>query len=144
MELIIKILKKLYNIDKINYFNYKKKERLLTQNELKFYKILKQITNKYNLELFTQVALYEIIQAKKIKYFNKIKSKTIDFVITDKNLKTKICIELDDKTHYWNKRIERDLFINELFFELGIKLLRIDVKPFYNIEKIERKIKESL
>ena len=144
MEIIINILKKLYKIDKINYFNYKKKERLLTQNELKFYKILKQITNKYNLELFTQVALYEIIQAKKIKYFNKIKSKTIDFVITDQNLKTLICIELDDKTHYWNKRIERDLFINELFFELGIKLLRIDVKPFYNIEKIERKIKESL
>lgn len=144
MELIVNILKKLYNIDKINYFNYKKKERLLTQNELKFYKILKQITNKYNLELFTQVALYEIVQAKKIKYFNKIKSKTIDFVITDQNLKTLICIELDDKTHYWNKRIERDLFINELFFELGIKLLRIDVKPFYNIEKIERKIKESL
>ena len=144
MKIIKKILIKLYNQDRIKYYNYRKKEYLLTKNEIKFYKILKQITNKYNLELFTQVALYEIIQTKKIKYFNKIKSKTIDFVITDKNLKTKICIELDDKTHYWNKRIERDLFINELFYELKIKLLRIDVKPFYNIEKLEKKIKESL
>ena len=70
----------------INYNKtYEKKNYLLTQKELKFYKLLKSITNKNNLNLFTQVALYEIIKSKNIKDFNKIKSKTIDFVITDSN-----------------------------------------------------------
>ena len=45
---------------------YEKKTYLLTQNELKFYKLLKNITDKNNLNLFCQVALYEII--KRTKY----------------------------------------------------------------------------
>ena len=64
---------------------YQKKIYLLTQNELKFYKLLKSITDKNNLNLFSQVSLYEVINAKDIKSFNKIISKTIDFVITDTN-----------------------------------------------------------
>ena len=72
---------------------YQKKIYLLTQNELKFYKLLKSITDKNNLNLFSQVSLYEVINAKDIKSFNKIKSKTIDFVITDTNCKVKLCIE---------------------------------------------------
>ena len=44
-----------------------KKEYLLTQNELKFYKLLKSITDKYNLIIFTQVSLYQIIKANNFK-----------------------------------------------------------------------------
>ena len=62
---------------------YDKKIYLLTSDELKFYKLLKPIVNRNELNLFTQVALYEIVKAKDIKDFNKIKSKSIDFVITD-------------------------------------------------------------
>lgn len=86
---------------------------MLTQNELKFYKLLKSITDKNNLNLFSQVSLYEVINAKDIKSFNKIKSKTIDFVITDTNCRVKLCIELDDSTH--TKRIDKremNLLIN--------------------------------
>ena len=131
--------------DKINYNEiYQKKIYLLTQDELKFYKLLKSITDRNNLNLFTQVSLYEIIKAKDIKDFNKIKSKTIDFVITDINSKIKICIELDDKTHIREKRQERDIFIEELFKQLSIKLLRIPVQNYYNLKELEKNIKESL
>lgn len=129
----------------INYNKtYEKKNYLLTQKELKFYKLLKSITNKNNLNLFTQVALYEIIKSKNIKDFNKIKSKTIDFVITDSNCQIKLCIELDDSTHIQEKRQERDKFINELFKQLDIKLLRIPEQSFYNLQELEEKIKESI
>lgn len=131
-----------------NYANlsniYEKKNYLLTQKELKFYKLLKSITNKYNLNLFSQVALYEIIKSKNIKDFNKIKSKTIDFVIADSNCQIKLCIELDDSTHIQEKRQERDKFINELFKQLDIKLLRVPEQNFYNLEELENKIKENL
>ena len=123
---------------------YIKSEYLLTKNELKFYKILKQITNKLGYSLFCQVSLYQIVNSKDYRDFNKIKSKSIDFVLTQENCKILLCIELDDPTHEKKKRIERDNFINKLFEELEIKYLRIPVQNFYNIEELENKIKESL
>lgn len=123
---------------------YEKKTYLLTQNELKFYKLLKNITDKNNLNIFCQVALYEIIKSKNIKDFNKIKSKTIDFVITDVNCKIKLCIELDDPTHIKENRQKRDEFVDNLFKELNIKLIRTPVQSYYNLNELENKIKESL
>lgn len=122
--------------------NYCKKDCLLTPAELKFYKLLKNITNKLGYSIFCQVALYEIVKNKDFRDFNKIKSKSIDFVITDNDCKIKICIELDDNTHNNTKRIERDKFVNKLFKDIGIKLIRIPVQNFYNLEELEQKIKE--
>lgn len=131
--------------EEINYNNkYVKKEYLLTQTELKFYKILKKITDEMNLIICPQVTLYEIVRNKDYKDFNKIQSKSIDFVITDSNLKIKMCIELDDSTHYKTKRIKRDEFINKLFADLNIKLIRIPVNNFYNLEELKSKIQESV
>ena len=130
---------------KINYKNlYNKKEYLLTQQELKFFKLIKNITEKNNLNIFSQVALYEIVTSKNIKDFNKIKSKTIDFVITDVNSKIKLCIELDDTTHIKENRQQRDKFLEELFEQLNIKLIRIPVQSYYNLKDIEEKIKGTI
>ena len=123
---------------------YKKSDYLLTPTELKFYKLLKTITDKMEYSLFIQIPLYQLVEYKDYKDFNKIKSKSIDFVITENNCKVKLRIELDDKTHNNNKRIERDRFINEMFKELDIKILRIPVQNFYNIEELETKIREQI
>ena len=148
LVIVISIIEYIINNSKntINNYNekYKKNEYLLTKNELKFYRILKQITNKLNYSIFCQVSLYQIVKNKSFKDFNKIKSKSIDFVITQENCKILLCIELDDKTHQKQKRIERDNFLDTLFKDLEIKLLRIPVQNYYNIEEIEKKIKESL
>ncbi len=138
-ELNINKTKKITNENTKTYNTYfYKRGKLLTNNELKFYKILKEITKNYNYNIFTQVVLYEIVRNKEIMDFNKIKSKSIDFVITDENSKILVCIELDDNTHNRKKRIERDTFINELFKDLNIKLLRIPVKEYYNIQEMEK------
>lgn len=132
------------NVNKNNYNNqYYKKKQLLTITELKFYKVLKEITKDNNYYIFTQVVLYEIVRNKQIEGFNKIKSKSIDFVITDENSNILVCIELDDNTHYKKTRIERDNFINDLFKDLNIKLLRIPVKDNYNTEELRKKIFEE-
>lgn len=155
LVIIIAILEKLLNKSSaepkkvenlVNNYNekYEKVDYLLTKNELKFYRILKQVTNKLGYSLFCQVSLYQIVNSKEYKDFNKIKSKSIDFVITQENCKILLCIELDDSTHERQKRIERDIFIDNLFKDLEIKLLRMPVQNYYNIEEIENKIKESL
>ena len=111
---------------------------------MKFYRLLKQITDELNLVVCPQVALYQVVQNKNFKDFNKIQNKSIDFVIAEPNLKIKLCIELDDYTHRREKRIKRDEFLNKLFNNLEIKLLRIPVQNYYNLEELKKKIEESL
>ena len=111
---------------------YVKKDYILTQTELKFYQLLKQITDELDLIICPQVSLYQIVNSKNYKDFNRIQNKCIDFVIAEPNLKIKLCIELDDYTHKQRKRTKRDEFINKLFTDLNIKLLRIPVQNYYN------------
>lgn len=124
--------------------NYIKRNSIMTQTEQNFYKLLKLITTKYNCEIFAQVSLYSIIQPLNYKALNRIRSKSIDYVITDKEYNIKLCIELDDYTHNKQERIKRDNFVNNIFKKTKIKLLRIPIEQAFIVERIEKQIKESL
>lgn len=134
--------------NEINYQEiYKPKRYVITLNELNFYIILLEIVKELDMILFSQVALYNIIETKNNNQgaFNKIRSKTIDFVIVDKNnCKIKLCIELDDYTHKKQDRIERDNFINKVFKDLNINLLRFKVSNYYNKDALKKRIQESI
>lgn len=143
----------IYLQEKINYKKYYTPKVFVTSlNELKFYNILIEIAKELDLILFSQVSLYNIVEVRKdLDYstrqscFNKIASKSIDFVLVDKNTcRIKLCIELDDSTHNKPKRIERDKFINELFKNLEINLLRYPVYNIYYKETLKKKIIENM
>lgn len=135
---------------KTNYdLYYKPKRYIISLTELKFYKELLEIAKRNNLILLTQVSLYNIIETKQTTYkqtaFNKIRSKSIDFVLADiQTCRARVCIELDDYTHNNLNRIDRDNFLNNLFSDLGIKLMRIPVSKQYDIQKIETEIKNTI
>lgn len=137
------------NIDYKKY--YKPKKYITTLNEMKFYNVLLEIAKELDYIVFSQVSLYNIISLQdnldystRTKYFNKISSKSIDFVLIDKKCRIKLCIELDDNTHKQAKRIERDKFINELFKDLKIDLLRYPVYDIYYKETLKKRIKENI
>ena len=131
---------------------YEAKRYLITKNELNFYKILIEVASELNLIVFSQVSLYNIIRTKnglnnsvKQKFFNKIASKSIDFVLVNpENCRIKLCIELDDTTHNSPNRIERDNFINELFRQLDIGLLRYPVYDKYFKDILKKRIQENI
>ena len=130
---------------------YKPNIYVTTLNEMKFYSVLLEIAKELDYIVFSQVSLYNIISLKEnldysthTKYFNKIASKSIDFVLVDKKCRIKLCIELDDYTHKKKNRVERDIFINELFKELEIDLLRYPVYNVYYKETLKRKIQETI
>ena len=130
---------------------YKPKIYITTLNEMKFYKVLLEIAKELDYTLFSQVSLYNIISIQDnldysthTKYFNKIASKSIDFVLVDDKCRIKLCIELDDSTHNKKARIERDEFINKLFKDLEINLLRYPVYQIYYKETLKRKIQEVM
>ncbi len=137
----------------INYKNfYKPKKYILSLNELNFYTTLMEIAKELELIVFSQVSLYNILETKpnldyKIKqtYFNKIASKSIDFVLVDKkDTRVKLCIELDDGTHKQENRIKRDIFINELFKNLEINLLRYPTYKIYYKDALKKRIQENI
>ena len=120
---------------------YLKKKYFLTITERKFFEILREaLANKYY--VFPQINLNNLISVKKgekdrIKYFNKINRKSIDFVIVEKNyLSPLLAIELDDSSHNLEKRMKRDDFVEKALKDAEIPLLRLKAKQSYNISEI--------
>lgn len=138
------------NIDYKKY--YRPKRYVITKNELNFYTVLLEVAKELDLMVFSQVSLYNILETKsdldyktKTIFFNKIASKSIDFVLVDKkDCRIKLCIELDDSTHKKEKRIERDKFINKLFKDLEIDLLRYPIYNDYYKYTLKKRIQENI
>ena len=107
------------------------KTYLLTKKEWSFYKALKQITDKYHLHILSKVRFADLVQVKNtykgrkyFKYFSKISSKHIDFVLADpKNLAIKCAIELDDNSHNQIDRQQRDYFIDKVCETVKLPLI---------------------
>lgn len=143
--------KDINNNENYNKF-YKPKIYLITLNEAVFYNVLLEIAKELDLILCSQVSLYNIIEIKsgldksnETKYFNKISRKSIDFVLVDKkNCRIRLCIELDDNTHKKYTRIERDKFINKLFKDLNINLLRMPSRFHYNKDELKNLIENNI
>lgn len=128
-----------------NNFPYEK-NKLLTENELLFYKKLKPICDKNNIHIITKVRLADIANVKNVyneyekkEHFKKIMAKHIDFVLCNpKNLEIIALIELDDKSHERIDRIKSDIFKDELCNRIGIKLIRTYIE-----NDIERQLIEN-
>lgn len=100
--------------------------------------------------MFPQIHVASILEVKKGElkwqtYFNKIISKSIDFVIFDKiNISPVLAIELDDHTHNFAKRIERDEFVNKAIKDADIKMIRFKNEDLSNPNNVKAKILEQL
>lgn len=134
--------KQMQYINTNGFYPYKER-KLLTNNEYRFYYNLVQLADKYNLSIQVKMRLADIIEVDKSKitnqeymsYFGKIKSKHIDFVLTHKYTMQMIAaIELDDKSHKKQNRIERDAFVNNALTAAGIDFIR---SYNFNINSLE-------
>lgn len=120
-----------------------KKKYLLTKNEWYFYKSLKPLCDQYNLHIIAKVRFADLVEVDSNltkeynKYFNRIKSKHIDFVLTNPdNMEVKFLIELDDKTHERQDRRKRDIFVNRVCEENDYKLIH----TYGDVQEIEKVI----
>lgn len=115
---------------------YRKKD-ILTWNEKNFYDKIKKEVYRRGFHIITKIRLADLIEPTSIdktnewyKQFGKIKSKHIDFAIINDNMDILFLIELDDKTHTYSNRAERDEFVNISLVNAGYMLLRV-----YNTDK---------
>ena len=118
------------DIEKLPY----RRKFLLTKNEYWFYKSLKEITDKYDFAVLAKIRFADLVEVsaeadKKeyMKYFGKIKSKHIDFILCKKdNLYPELLIELNDSSHNTEDRIKRDEYIKKIAEKVGYKMVFVD------------------
>ena len=119
---------------------YQKKRYFFSRSEREFLRILNESVDKERYLIFTKVRLADFIEVTikgegYLKWWNKIKSKHIDFLIWDiQENKITLAIELDGKSHESEKMKERDIFVNKLYETVGIRLERVAVGSDFSTE----------
>ena len=138
--------RKLFKVKYSNYFETKR--YIITYTELKYYKDLLDIAKSLDLILLTKVSIYDLIKVKDTLYkkiaYKQCGHETIDFILADKaTCRMRVCIQLEDP---YNKQVREktDNFINELFEELNIKLIRIQTNKEFNKEYLESQIRNII
>lgn len=125
---------------------YSLKGSQITEAEKDFLETLKQaVGSSYRIE--PQVQLSSIMRptdsnGRYTNYtdFNRIKAKSIDFVLFDDKNKPCLAIELDDRSHFRWDRMKRDQFVNDLMDEVGLRIIHVPFSYSYDMEKLKRQI----
>ncbi len=117
---------------------YRSKKYFFSRSEQEFLKALSSAISHQKFVIFPKVRLADFIEvtvtgAEYQKWWNKIRSKHIDFLIWNiEQSKVVLAIELDGKSHESEKMIERDEFIKKLYETVGLKLERVKVGEDFN------------
>jgi hypothetical protein len=113
--------------------------RFLSENEKAFFKTLKaSVGHEY--QIFAQVRLADLVQidpsldaASHQRALNRVACKSVDFVLCGAlSLDPVAAIEVDDRSHLRFDRQQRDQFVNQVFKEIGLPLLRVRAKRTYD------------
>jgi hypothetical protein len=117
--------------------------RFLSENEKDFLNALEAALGGHY-RVFTQVRLAELVDveesdgARRREALNRVFVKSIDFVLCDRaTLDPIAAIEVDDKTHARLDRRERDAFVNTVFQQAGLPLVRVSARRSYSAPKIK-------
>lgn len=129
--------------EKQEKFPYILAENVLSSKEQKFYNSIKPIADRYNLTILCKMRLADIVKVPKdtyesLRWFNYIKAKHIDFILCDNDFKIKLLIEVDDYTHNYQNRKNRDEFVDKIFQQLNLKLAHFKT---WTDEELENEIK---
>lgn len=129
-------------------YNYQAKQYFMTKSENDFFRMLNNVAGDRYF-IFPQVHLSAILD-EKIKgqnwkaAFKHINGKSIDYVLCDKqSLKPVYAVELDDYTHNYSNRQERDQEVERMFQSAGIPLVRFNDYKTLNQEDIAKRFFEA-
>jgi len=122
-------------------------QELLTPPEFKLFQIIDSSINKKKYYIIPQTSILSLLNIKfenNREAWNKVSNRRLDFLITDKNFRPILAIELDDKSHEKPERQKRDLEVEEVLSGIGLKMIRFKMKALDYPELIQKKIKKNL
>ena len=98
---------------------YAKRKYFFSAAERSFYEVLRRLLPDY--KVFAKVRLVDVIRVTKESSswrsdLNRIDRKHLDFVLCDRDLAPMLAVELDDSSHDQTERVERDDFVDPVFW----------------------------
>jgi hypothetical protein len=132
-------------------FPYEPAEALLTPAETAFFEVLVDAVGD-DFALFSKVRLADVIVPRpgltnkfRMRAFNRISAKHLDFVICDPGSYIVLgVIELDDSSHALEARRLRDEFIDGALAAAGIPILHVPAQRRYSVDKLREQVIEFL
>lgn len=132
-----------------NQYEYRAKACYMTKSEAEFFKILYRVaSDRYY--IFPQAHLSAILDHKVPGQnwkgaFRHINGKSVDYVLCDKQtLKPVYAVELDDYTHQYSNRQERDHEVERMLQSAGVPFVRFsNYKTLTDNEITERFIETA-
>lgn len=123
---------------------YRLRDDFLSPAEFSFYKVLSSLVGeRYTIQSKVRMAdIFFVAQPNvNVNFFNRIGQKHLDFLVCDSTtMKPLFGIELDDSSHNRNDRQERDEFVDRVFKDAGLPLLRLPVQREYNSREVSAQI----
>lgn len=112
-----------------------KQKALLTPTEFYFYRYLRAICEHFYMRVCPKVRMEDFIEVttrkEKMKYRGYIKSRHVDYLITDRDFKIICAIELDDPSHNTKEAQKTDEMKNEIYKTIGLPLYRVRTSEDY-------------
>src|SRR5512133_3175384 len=129
-------------------FPFRLRDDFLSSAEHSFYMVLKSMMGTY-FTICPKVSLSDIFFVthpdRNMSAYNKINRKHVDFLICEaETMKPRFAIELDDKSHNRQDRIERDEFVEELFETASLPLVRSPVRQTYHTGELGVLFREAM
>lgn len=122
---------------------YQKKATYLTNAELEFYNVIKDIVGNNYIAL-PQIPLSQIInKTSNYKYQNEL-YRIIDIGIFTKDYTPLICIEINDNTHHNKQRYLRDLKVKKILHKANIPIITLWTEYGINRDYIKRRISKYI
>lgn len=123
---------------------YSQKE-LMTNFEKYFYDILIELESELDVRIHPQINLATIIKKEINNHYINELFRNIDFAIFDKDYKkVLLLIEINDKTHSSKKRMARDIKVERIINQAGIKLIKFYSNYPNKKEYIKDRIKKEI
>lgn len=122
--------------------NYRSRRFLLTRNEKDFFQVFRPLVGD-RLVVFAKVRLADVLTCSASLWDQgpgrKISQKHLDFVVCDlASSRIVAAIELDDRSHARPERRERDAFLDRIFREAGLPLMRFKARRNYEADELKR------
>lgn len=141
LALILIIARYLYKKSKEP--NYFVKDRLLTDTELAYYNVIRELIDSRFI-ILPQINLASVLDKKGGGNFRTELFRNIDFGVFDGELHPIFLIEINDNTHLRRDRKERDKRVNKICKKAGIPLVTFWVRDGINKSEMYRELKNAL
>lgn len=127
---------------------YRRRIDLLSPAELSFYHVLHNALGD-RLVIFPKVSLKDIFFVARPQenraYMNRINQKHVDFLLCTADALTPVlAVELDDASHQRAERAARDEFVERVFAQAGLPLLRFPARNSYDTRQIREAVEGEL